>query len=224
MNLRFVATVIVFACVNATNLFAQSFITQLPKDGTWARYEYSVDHTPTGEGRQRVTGDCVIQSVGVEERDGAKYRWIELVFTNNWSNIKKPTIYRMLIKEDLIGKNVDPRSDLKFLASSSLQPEGPHVTDYLKSKRRVPIIEYLLPPPMANKKAMATKKIKTHLGELDCKGISGSAMNDLFSDAQHATGLPGVFQQKESVWFGSHQGDRGGNQGRGRRLLKRLQL
>ncbi len=56
---------------------ADGLITQLPDDGSWAEFELKLTLTENGEKRER-SAYLRLSSVGQDEHQGAKCRWVEL--------------------------------------------------------------------------------------------------------------------------------------------------
>jgi len=130
----FLMHIVVLIClfVASRSVKADGLIYQLPKDGSWVRYEvvlhhwdYTPLHSPQEDlGDERRTrpredydrGVMVVQSVGKVTVDGEACRWIELKAeppADNKRPITAAQVYKMLIPEQDLKAGGDPFSHVK---------------------------------------------------------------------------------------------------------------
>ena len=84
---------------------AEGLLYQLPDDGQWVRFEMV---QTSWKRAGKCIGTLTVSSVGTEEIDGRKCRWVEIDYdTKGWvAPIKN--VYKLLIPEEHLGKGKDP--------------------------------------------------------------------------------------------------------------------
>lgn len=102
-------------CVSdPAQLFGDGLIHQLPKDGTWVRFDVTGEGlAPGGEVRATIMGSVTIKSVGQEEVEGTACRWIEIETEMNLQAVRGPRSkrlesFKLLIPEKNLATGQNP--------------------------------------------------------------------------------------------------------------------
>jgi hypothetical protein len=159
---------------------ADGLITKLPADGTWALF--AVKETAAFPGKQggkakavTVAGTLKLASVGSEKVEGEACRWIELVLEATPPGAKEPqvTVFKALIPEKFLAKGQDPRAHwLKGWMKLGDQPPQALTPEQLAAP--VLKLNMFVGGPLQETKDLQKKTIETGVGELTCRGVSGT--------------------------------------------------
>lgn len=178
MNVR-LCTLLISSMFVAGTCHAQTLITALPKDGTWAKYEYCVEATiPTGEVGKN-TAEIILRSVGTEHENMEAYRWIEMDFREKPGSEKSSFIYKFLVKESSAVKGEINLDNIQKFYGAFDFPNEKRLTDYKKQPHLPSTINFLFPKELKNSSPLEDTTVQTEIGELRCKGIEASAESDM---------------------------------------------
>ncbi len=148
---------------------ADGLILQLPKDGTFARYELKIQF---GENADRKgEGSLRVASVGVETVKGEKCRWIEVTMTIQIGGESHTNHFKLLVPEKQLKRGGDP---LKHVVRA-WQKDGdadPRSLDDPGSPNRP--LAGMLAGPLENTKKLPAAPTSSKLGKLKCAGFKGA--------------------------------------------------
>lgn len=185
-------------CITASNCLAQTVITRLPKDGTWARYEMvSKQHvalTPDGEYQVAnplvFKGEMTIRLVGQREIDMQSYCWMEMetkmkrmqsdVEMDGDSNEELIQIVKALVPEEELSEGKPFQDKIKKL----------YVLNGIQGKTKIeeldPSSAYgkqvaaaLMAPQGVQSKPLPGKEIESGIGKLECIGTNYNKTKDM---------------------------------------------
>jgi hypothetical protein len=94
---------------------AEGLIHKLPQDGSWAQFELTGERLNTkGDVEATVEGMVTLKSVGTEEVDGSRCRWIELVVerearARRGMRSRSSDVTKLLIPEKYLAAGENPR-------------------------------------------------------------------------------------------------------------------
>lgn len=165
---------LVLACLivtaSALPAMAGGLLDKLPADGSKAVYDMKLTSQRGGQ-EMSITGTLTVSSVGQEKVDGKTCRWIEVDMTMEFQGMKRSTVAKFLVPESEFGADKDPTANLKkgWLKRGDREPSE------IKSgnARSLGPLPVFFPGPLSDAKKLDAAKIKTGLGELECKGTSG---------------------------------------------------
>lgn len=149
---------------------AEGLLYQLPDDGHWVRFEMIVSKWKTPA---KSVGKLTLSSVGTEQIDGRKCRWIEIDFDTNWRAQPNKYVCKLLIPEEHLGTGKDP---LKHLLKACVKKndaaplEGEDLHDLLGPVQHN-FVGYLLHGPFKTEEKLEATDIDSHFGKLNCHGI-----------------------------------------------------
>jgi len=122
------AAVVLFALA-ATAASADGLLYQLPKDGTWARYDFEASMTH-GDRTQRAEGLIHIASVGRVTEKGQPCRWIEVRFEVKPEKEEvEENVVKVLVPEKHLAKGESP---LKHVVRAWIREDGDKEAQVLK--------------------------------------------------------------------------------------------
>lgn len=151
---------------------ADGLIQKLPKDGSKVVYEMNAVHTE-GDGRVRkFDGTLSVASVGTEKVDGADCRWIEVNFTMKHEGRERKVIAKVLIPESDLGQGKFPLANVKRGWIRMRDGRKPDKLNDPFSRKGGPL-PALLPTPLSDVKKLKAAEVKTGIGKLTCKGLTG---------------------------------------------------
>ena len=154
-----------------TNAVAEGLLYQLPVDGVWARFEMVQTHWKTSGNS---IGTLTVSSVGTEEIDGRKCRWIEIDYdTKGWRSPIR-NVYKLLIPEEHLGKGGEP---LKHVVKAWYKDGKGNPTEnknlyVLVGAARYKLLDSFFHGPFGSATELEAAAIESQLGKLDCKGIA----------------------------------------------------
>ena len=165
--------VVVVEIAGGTNVFAQSLITKLPADGTWAKYEMTGSTTMSNGDVNEHERTLLIRVVGTEHANMEEYRWIEI--EQRQKNVKgsMPSVYRFKVKGSDIGSGGDPLASLEKCWIINQAPNLDIVKEYNVETDSIQFLEWFMPPHLTDKKTLEAKTIESSIGKLECEGSSG---------------------------------------------------
>jgi len=171
----------VILAVTAAHLFAGGalaiaggIISELPKDGTWARFDMQYQRLDSeGVVRQTVPGSFRVGSVGRVDVDGLQSRWIQLDYRQTFDDGKEHYETRkLLITESSFVADANPLDHVKR-AWERLGEAG----------RSTEVKEFGIPFRIAlspvfhgrlqQVTVLENETVETRLGRLDCSGFTG---------------------------------------------------
>lgn len=164
---------------------AQTLISKLPADGTWATYRMDVE-TKTQDGElNELSGTLTIRVVGTLSNDDEVLRWIEIEQLFQLSGIDAKRVQsdnvkiidKILVAEDDIGVNKDPVAKLRKMWRYHSQ--GHSEGDPVVPKKVEPgsngakTLHTFLPAPTKKTQPVKEKRLATADGVLICTGMAG---------------------------------------------------
>jgi hypothetical protein len=182
MRALFPSVAIVILAVAAGAAQADGLLYQLPKDGTWASYQFDLNAKMDGVELQ-AQGSLRLASVGQATDKDKPCRWIEAGFQVEMKGAGVPEPAR---KENLVVKVLIPEKHLRegaspldhvvrgWIARNDRQPEK--LTDP-KDFETSPL-PIMLAPPLKDAKKLEAVVVESKLGKLSCEGLTGSAKFD----------------------------------------------
>lgn len=168
------ACLVVLVVASAASARADGLIYQLPKDGTWVRYDMELVEKERG-GDDLVKASFVVASVGTAKEGGQPCRWIEFRMTMHRGGREHTELYKVLVPEKHLTRGGSP-IDHVIRAWKGLGGDGMDYTareiDEPESARD-PLPAFLAGPPKDGKK-LDPEVVETKLGKLKCEGLTGS--------------------------------------------------
>ena len=181
MRVRTVIAAVLVFTFGATAAFADGLLYQLPKDGTWVKYDLvAVDK----QGSQTMLGKGTIRmaSVGQVTVEGQPCRWIEVAFRMSIETprgTKRPEsvrFWKVLIPEKYLVKGEAPLDHAVrawVLESGPKQTAGkPRPMKEVKAFAEGPLPLILSGPPK-DARPLDKEEVDSKLGKLACEGVSG---------------------------------------------------
>jgi len=173
-----VEVVMVFA-IGATTAYADGLFCNLPKDGTWATYQFDSSVSHGQYGVQTVKGTIRMASVGAVTENGQPCRWIEVAMEPQFEKGTAPPgggtkqVIKVLIPEKFLAKGETPL-DHAIRAWKWAKGEGePEKMKDLRDPDDAPI-HVILSGPLKDAKQLPKAEVEGKLGELLCEGVTGS--------------------------------------------------
>ena len=173
MKLRcglFIASLVFFLSSSAG---AQLLISQLPKDGTWAKYEYSSTMTLANGKETLGKGYLILKCLGTEHVDTQVYRWIEFEHLIEAEPVPYQQIGKMLVAEKLIGTDDELSNGFKrgWIWISPTPPEmAVLIEENSEAIEDIKVNMLFELEKNKNRKAVENKMIKTEVGNFECEG------------------------------------------------------
>ena len=172
MRCRIATLVCLLVLIGIVDLNAQSLISKLPRDGTWATYAF-VGETkqPDGEAYE-FEGEITIRCVGSKYEEMESLRWIEIEQQIDFRGEEIKIIDKFLLPEDEIGFDKDAVSKIRKMwrYHSQFGEDSPRKVETNSTEMKT--LESFLPPPFKSRKELANREFKTSLGVLKCRGSS----------------------------------------------------
>ncbi len=167
--MRLLITTTVFLSMQFATLSARAdgLIYQLPADGTSSEYDLEAVF-----GEMKSDGTVTISSVGKETVDGEVCRWIEFKFVMKLQGNERTIRAKALVPESELVKGKSPVDHVKKAWFKPEDRTPKDITD-MTDNDAGPVPAFLA-GPFKDSKELPAEKIKTGLGELSCKGVSGS--------------------------------------------------
>jgi hypothetical protein len=141
---------------------ADGLLYQLPKDGSWARY---VVETPDGP----IDASLTMASVGRETVDGHDCRWIEVKLEVTNDSGTETWVLKCLVPERHLGRGKDPLSHV-VRAWHKRSADEPAMLTNLAERGILPTA---IGGPLQEAAELDQEVVRSKLGELACKGITG---------------------------------------------------
>ena len=169
------AWAVVNTCVfllTSNAVLGQKLITQLPDDGTWAKYQMS---HKSGQGKEdSLKGELTIRSVGKSEVDGITCRWIEVEIKTPLGTRTIVDTEKFLIDERAFGQESIAAESIKKCWSFSSASRSKEVLEVKPNTHRMKTLvsSLLSDAPYSQKKD--NKTVECVLGKLDCSVIATS--------------------------------------------------
>lgn len=165
---------------------AEGLIYQLPDDGHWVRFEMVERHWKASG---KCLGTLTMSSVGMEEIDGHKCRWIEIDYdTKGWRAPIK-NVYKLLIPEEHLGRGKEP---LKHVLKAWYKDgEGKAIENkdlaVLVGAARYKLLGQFVHRPFGSVTELEAAAIESQLGKLVCKGVAVNETTPLKGEVEGAT-------------------------------------
>ena len=158
---------------------AQTLISKLPEDGTWAKYD--VASKPTMPGRRGASApvqrsQIVLRSVGSETIDGKKYRWIEMESLTKNQALRSGrgdtmTICKMLIPEKEIADGKSPIGKIKKVWMLNIEGEKESLGEVEPDSELVKKMLGSMWPGEKVDKEIPAETIESGIGKLECEAV-----------------------------------------------------
>jgi hypothetical protein len=165
--------------LGAATACADGLLYQLPKDGTWATYQFDFSVSHGQYGVQTVKGTIRMASVGVVTENGQPCRWIEVAMEPQFEKGAAPPgggtkqVIKVLIPENFLAKDQTPL-DHAIRAWKWAKGEGePEKMKDLRDPDDAPI-HVILSGPLKDAKQLPKAEVEGKLGKLLCEGVTGS--------------------------------------------------
>ena len=179
----------------------EGLLYQLPKDGTWARYECTTT-AESGGATVTVPGSVWIASVGQVTVNDETCRWIEV-------RIKKETV-KALVPEKLVAKGkltIDHVVRAWVRAGDRVSKKLEHLRVLLKGPDIVFFVTFS--PAMQNVKQLEAKTVSSKLGKLSCLGVTGTyqgrKIDITFESRLHSKSPFGVISSRWDIQIDSEE-------------------
>ena len=171
-----------YALAQPASAVAQSILLELPKDGTWAKFENRGN--ANNKGNQQWQGPLIVRCVGIEYEQMEALRWIEFDRTAEYKGNFERLVIKVLIPEKEIGKGKDPLAHVRkcwFSRQISQKREGhlaPQEIDLTTNAACKTIVAQYLLPALNIKEKLPAKKLLVGDQTFECKGMVGSVVID----------------------------------------------
>jgi hypothetical protein len=154
---------------------ADGLVYQLPKDGTWVSYDFTVSAKAQGQD-MKAEGTLWMASVGQTTQDNQPCRWIELQLnlTSDLGGQKrtKVELYKVLVPEKYLAKGESPMEHVLQAWAKRSHMELKKLDDPGDVDRSpLPII---LAGPWKDAKQLEKVEVESKLGKLACEGVESS--------------------------------------------------
>lgn len=171
MRARQLLTTAVLLTIPAAAL-ADGLVYKLPKDGAKVTYDYkAVNKDPDNTADRKFDGTLSIASVGTATVDGQKCRWIEVSMLMRTEGREMKNRAKLLISEADIGAGKLMLANVRR-GWEKRRDREPTKLDNPLGKRGHPIPAFLA-DPLKEVKKLPEEEIKTGIGKLKCKGLTG---------------------------------------------------
>ncbi len=174
-------------CVFPSMAAADGLVYQLPKDGSWARFnmlgvvldsdEKAIDPV------LNITGTLTICSVGTVRVDGETCRWIEIVVIGQRDGRAFKEVDKLLIPEERIGAGKKPLEHLReaWHMHTSIENGKPR---RLETKETTDItyvhrVRSILHPPFENAETGDAVVVDCRLGKVTCERVTAAEKDTL---------------------------------------------
>lgn len=141
---------------------ADGLFIRLPEDGTWAKYDLTIDGPRTTE------GELIVKSVGKETVEGVECRWVEVILDG-------PTTVtlRALVPESELKLGGSPVKSAKRMYFDEGEGDGPAKIDDAASSPLGPFVAFL-GGPMDDAEELEAESVQSDAGEFSCPGVKGT--------------------------------------------------
>lgn len=168
MLLRFATLLMALAITLPVH--GQNLLTQLPEDGTSARYLVQVKGTIANQ-ETSGKGMLSISSVGTETVQDEPCRWIEIYYEVKQDQRVIKLVEKILVPEKYCAPGQDP---LQHIVKGYVQRGDRDPTPLNDSTNALASpIPILLAGPLQNPETLKDKLVESKLGKLPCKGTQG---------------------------------------------------
>lgn len=162
MRMALTCTVATFLCVAVGETRGNVLIYQLPKDGSWVRYNFAMTGDQAGLG---ASGTLMISSVGQTTENGEKCRWIEIKFIGKISEQEVVQVLKLLIPEQHQHKGKKPHEHV----IKGWMKDGGSDPEKLSDSEHKFLVELLLGPLEDVKKLEKKKVVDYQEGQFRCE-------------------------------------------------------
>jgi hypothetical protein len=156
-----------------TAAVADGLLYQLPNDGSWVRYDMTLEMSRGGQ-VQKMTGEVTMMVTGTVTENGKACRWVEFKWVQNpppgAQQKGHTTLIKVLIPEENLKTSKDP---VKNRVRGWLQERADSGIEALTDDEVGPLPAFLA-NTLDNGKKLKAKELVTKLGKLECEGVSGS--------------------------------------------------
>lgn len=170
---------LVFFLSSSTN--AQLLISQLPKDGTWAKFEYSSTLTRANGNETHGKGHLILKCLGTEHFEMQSYRWIEFEYLIEGKPVAYQQVGKMLVAEKLIGTDDELSTGFKrgWLWIGDMPPEFAVLIEENSEAIEDFKVNMLFElEKNKDRKTIENKTIKTDVGDFECEGWRSVKQHD----------------------------------------------
>ena len=159
-------------------LLAQSYMTKIPVDGSWAKYTERHELDRDTDKAESWELEVTIRCVGTSYDEMETLRWIEIEFVDRSDTGRyQRKVYKMLIPEEHLGPGKDPVGNIRKMWYCHENRPGVLNPGELKPSDNYSLqseLRHFLTPPLKDKKRLPKKQVSIGESELDCSGTSGS--------------------------------------------------
>jgi hypothetical protein len=208
IRLCILSLAVVFGGSSQSGVRADGLIYRLPQDGSWVRYDLSMEGTQDLKWPVKSVGTLMLSSVGRQRIEGQPCRWIELRLDVG-AEVKLPDrqvkaqqrhiILKMLIPEEYLTAGADPLAHVRRLYYKDGDRKPELIEDEKWKQYEIDRFRPLFPKPPAGKIAddhRAFEALDTKIGRLDCEKLTFESSYD----GPLARGARGRW-----IWQGEHQ-------------------
>ena len=193
MRVLYTIAAVIAWTLGAATARADGLLYQLPKDGTWAKYDaaFSIEHDQMGK-TMLGKGSLRMASVGQVTEEGQPCRWIEVAVemrSEAREDLKIPEgeykeVWKVLVPEKYLAKGETPLNHAirawmaDFARDAPKKPSGPDTVPKarqwldVEKLREGPLPMALAGPPKGVSK-LDKAEVESKLGKLTCEGVRG---------------------------------------------------
>jgi hypothetical protein len=164
--------VVLMLVVLPTTARADGLLYQLPEDGSWVRYDMTMEFRDGPV--QKTTGSLTMMITGTVMENGKKCRWIEFKSVKKRPDrqTERTELIKVLVPEENLKTSKAPtknrvRGWRKRLKANLVRP-------LTETSGDIGLLYACLANSLENAKELEAKELDTKLGKLKCEGVSGS--------------------------------------------------
>jgi hypothetical protein len=177
MRQLFMLAVLFIVMILPAKTKAEGLIHQLPKDGSWVRFEVNGKGLAAdGTVRISIKGTQTISSVGRVSINNEQCRWIEIESEMNFDRAGKKTakfteFFKLLIPEQYLTKGKNPRDHVLKAYKGSSAKTIRELDLKGKDSREIQSMDEMFHAPLNQESPLPVITIKTSQKVWTCKGI-----------------------------------------------------
>jgi len=156
---------------------ADGLLYQLPKDGTWATYDFDSNTKGPGGQNMNMKGSLRIASVGQTTEQEQPCRWIEVQFdmttTVGEHKMEQSEIYKLLIPEKFLAKGETPLEHV-VRAWTQQGKNGPNKKFEKPNDIGASPLPLILSARWNDAKQLDKAETESKLGKVACDGVEGT--------------------------------------------------
>lgn len=165
--------VVVVEIAGGTIVFAQSLITKLPADGTWAKYKLTGFNETNTNAKSKITGQLTIRCLETVYENMEPFQWIETECSHRAHDLEQRFVFKFLVAESNLNDGKHILGDFKKMWFLSSFDGHERIVEVKPGSEELEGILTLLPEPLNKIQTTDEKEFELYFGKVSLRGKSG---------------------------------------------------